>query len=179
MAHKIIDNFLDPQDFLEIKSIFESGDVPWYIDRVVTEESTNDTDYNFQFVHSLYAKHQPQHSGLNYISKILQKITPISIYRIKINLRPRADKINDDYFHLDRQDLVKNNIHYTIGIFYLNNNNGYTLLENGTKIKSIENRMLLMSGDTRHSGTTSTDANRLLINFNFLNEETSELYNTK
>jgi len=173
MAHKIIDNFLDTQDFLEIKSIFESGTVPWYSSDIVYEEKED----NFQLVHLLYANYQPLHSGLNYIQKIIQKIDPLTIYRIKINLRPKSNVINDDYYHFDQPNLVDLNIHHTLGIFYLNTNNGCTILENGIRIKSIENRMLLMSGDTKHSGTSSTDCNRMVINFNFLNEETSSLYN--
>jgi hypothetical protein len=36
------------------------------------------------------------------------------------------------------------------------------------EIESVENRMLLLSGDQIHTGTTSTDERRCLINFNFL-----------
>lgn len=172
MAHKIIDNFLEHQDFLEIKNIFEAENVPWYHSRIVIDT----TDDNFQFVHNLYSNHQFLHSGINYLTKIINKIQPVSIFRIKVNLRPRTDIIREDYFHLDRLDLVEDNIPYTIGIFYLNTNNGCTILENGIRIKSVENRMLLMSGDTKHSGTSATDCNKMVINFNFLNKETSSLY---
>lgn len=177
MGYTIIDNFLDYQDFLQIKQIFEDTNVPWY-------RSMRNYDYaeggdNFQLVHTLYYRHQPSHSGFKYIENILKKINPLSIYRIKINLLPKSSKKDNAYFHIDLPNLVNAGVQYSIGIFYLNTNDGYTILENGTKIESIENRMVFLSGNTRHSGVASTDTNRMLINFNFLNSETASLYDSK
>ena len=51
---------------------------------------------------------------------------------------------------------------------YMNTNNGYTLLEDGTKIDSIENRLTLFPGDMLHTGISQTDTNiRVVLNFNF------------
>ena len=41
-------------------------------------------------------------------------------------------------------------------------------LEDGTKIKSVANRMLVMSGAVKHTGSTCTDEKcRVVINFNY------------
>ena len=175
MGYTIIDSFLDYQDFLQIKQIFESDDVPWYITKRLNEEKKD----NFQFFHMLYGGHQPRNSGFKYINNILKKINPYSIYRIKLNFLPKLSDDTDSYFHLDLPNLVEAGVKYTVGIFYLNTNNGYTILEDGTKIESIENRMVFLSGDILHSGTSATDTNRMLINFNFLNSETASLYDSK
>jgi len=53
-------------------------------------------------------------------------------------------------------------------IFYLNNNDGLTILEDGTEIQNLENRLLLFDSSKDHNGTTCTNADRrLLINFSY------------
>ena len=43
-------------------------------------------------------------------------------------------------------------------IFYLNTNNGFTILDDGTKIESVENRALFFDPSKRHCSTTCTDS---------------------
>ena len=53
-------------------------------------------------------------------------------------------------------------------IFSINSNNGYTILEDGTKIESVENRLVSFPAEMRHSGTTCTDEQaRVVINLNY------------
>ena len=53
-------------------------------------------------------------------------------------------------------------------ILYLNTNDGYTEFENGTKIESIENRLITFPLSYRHTGTTCTNNPfRVVINFNY------------
>ena len=53
-------------------------------------------------------------------------------------------------------------------IFYVNSNNGYTVFENGLKVDSQENRLVVFNSDLLHAGTTCTDQKiRCVINFNF------------
>ena len=52
--------------------------------------------------------------------------------------------------------------------YYVNSNNGYTLFEDGTRVESVANRYLRLSGDLRHTGTSCSDEDRrVLINFNY------------
>ena len=54
-------------------------------------------------------------------------------------------------------------------IFYINTNNGLTVLEDGTEIKSVANRLLLFNAsEPHHSTTTSNENRRVNINFNYL-----------
>ena len=54
-------------------------------------------------------------------------------------------------------------------IFYINNNDGYTILNNGkTKIESIANRILFFDSTKNHSSTHCTnDHARVNININY------------
>ena len=54
-------------------------------------------------------------------------------------------------------------------IFYMNTNNGCTVFEDGTEIKSVANRVVTFPRSTKHAGTTCSDENvRILINFNYI-----------
>jgi hypothetical protein len=97
------------------------------------------------------------------IDPILCKINPSAIVRVKANLQPVTEKIHIHDFHLDH-----NNFDGKIAIFYINSNNGYTIFKDGTRIESIENRLLVFDGDLLHTGTTCTDQKvRVVINFMF------------
>ena len=84
-----------------------------------------------------------------------------SICRIKFNSIPKAEKIITHGFHQDiyfdeslTEDGVKS------AILYMNSNDGFTVFENGTKVKSIANRLVKFPSTLKHSGTTCTDCQR-------------------
>ena len=53
-------------------------------------------------------------------------------------------------------------------ILYINTCDGYTKLADGTKIDSVENRMLLFDASTPHQSTTTSNTTaRFNINFNY------------
>ena len=55
-----------------------------------------------------------------------------------------------------------------MAIYYFNTNNGYTLFENGDKVESIRNRLIMFKSNLRHTGTTCTDKpNRYVLNINY------------
>ena len=68
---------------------------------------------------------------------------------------------DENSFHSDVDDCITS-------IYYINSNNVYTEFEDGTKIESVENRMLVFNSNSKHRGVTSTDTlKRVLINFNY------------
>jgi hypothetical protein len=53
-------------------------------------------------------------------------------------------------------------------IFYINTNNGYTEFNDGTKVDSVENRMLIFPSKLSHRAVAQTDEDqRIVINFNY------------
>ena len=57
----------------------------------------------------------------------------------------------------------------TTAIFYLNTNNGYTLFEDGQRVASVANRIVIFDAALRHTGASCTDADhRLVLNLNFV-----------
>jgi hypothetical protein len=165
MNYKIIDNFLPLDKFKEIKEHMLGPHLEWAFNSFVAypDSELSKDPYDFQFTHTFYYKCQPRSSRLNVIDPILQQINPSAVVRIKANLQTRTEKIVTHQYHLDHNDFDGK-----IAIFYINTNNGYTIFEDGTKVESIENRLVIFDGDVLHTGTTCTDQKvRCLINFMF------------
>ena len=81
--------------------------------------------------------------------------------RCKANLYTRTPEIIEHTMHTDFD------FEHIGALFSLNTCDGYTLLEDGTKINSVANRMLIFDASKKHASTTCTNQNtRMNINFN-------------
>jgi hypothetical protein len=173
---EIIDNLLSEDDFFKIKEYFigNFSKLPWfYSDSVVYDHDSEigkkeiEDIFNFQFVHTFYDKHVPSSNHISIIEPIYDKIVDkykfVAFMRIKANLLTNNRKEKIFPFHVDF-----NGFKGKTAIFYINTNNGKTIFENGEKIDSIENRLVIFDSKLEHTGTTCSDqSTRCLINFNF------------
>jgi len=158
---EVIDNFLDQEDFKELQNlIIFNEQLPWYCARHVANITTSD---GFYFIHTIYTHDEPISMLYKDIKeKILYKLGYKSLIRCKINLFPQSETLKSYDFHKDQPYKHKD------AIFYLNTNNGFTLFKDGTKIESIENRLLLFENNEEHASTNCTDEYaRYNINFNY------------
>lgn len=172
---KIIDNFLEKDDFLCIKSTFLSKTFPWYYNDSVDYESRKNTLYDFQFTHIFYRTYSPNSPFYHIVEPLIKKLNPISIVRIKANMLTYNSEKHENEFHVD-QDFSRPNL-FT-GIYYVNTNNGKTIFMNGKIIDSVENRMVIFKSNLLHKGTFCTDQKcRLVINFNFFYEKHIKVVN--
>ena len=159
---QVIDNFLPEDQFKILSKALISYNFGWsYCDWVSSEESKNDDEYYFE--HMFYNNHHPQSNYFELIIPILEKLDVKSLIRAKANMYPNSGK-----------ELLKNSFHkdydfpHKGAVFYVNSNNGYTGFQDGTKIDSIENRILLFDSSVLHHSTHCTDRKvRLTINFNY------------
>ena len=159
MKYEIIDNFLSQEDFKKLKNSMISQDFEWYYNESVADKNSND---NFYFTHNFFTRHAPNSNKIFLIEPIILKIKPLAIIRIKGNFYPKTEKIFEHKEHVD-YDFKHNGF-----IFYVNNNNGFTRLNDGTMIESIENRGLFFEAYIKHNSSTCTDQNgRININFNY------------
>jgi hypothetical protein len=159
--YKIIDNFLDQENFLNIKNtIISSGIFPWYITENVSG-TERDTDY--YFTHIIYKDHSINSDYYTTIKPIIDKLNVFALRRIKVNFYPSTKEIVKHPYHKDHS--TPN----TGSIYYINTNNGKTILDDGTEVESIENRLLIFEADVKHRSTTCTDhpIGRFNINFNY------------
>ena len=164
---KIEDNFLDQEKFDELQTIMMSDHIDWHYYNDGEFKHTN-SDY-FMFVH-LFFLGATSSASFIHLRPILEKIDPISVRRIKANLLTRTLKIVKKIFHVDMPDTMSEEKlkQWTTSILYINTNNGYTEFEDGTKVESVENRMVTFPGDIKHRGTSCTDEKtRVVFNFNY------------
>jgi hypothetical protein len=164
MNCKVIDNFLDNDTFSSIQSEIYGITFPWFQnDHVVSPNMDNTDTWAWQLTHVFYLAASPQSRCFPTLEPILKKLNPAAILRIKANLVPRADKIMEHGFHIDVTHFKGKT-----AVYYINSNNGFTVFEDGSKVESIANRMVIFDSTVKHTGTTCTDArNRCVINFNY------------
>jgi len=168
MQCTIIDNFLPENVFKEIQNIVLTPAFPWYYNTGITYKynSVDELSDYFQFTHVLYANFKPNSDFFTSIAlPILEKIKPASILRIKANLLTKELSTSEHGFHTDISNLK---MPCKTAVFYINTNNGYTLFEDGTKVDSVENRLVTFDSTIPHTGSSCTDAQvRCVINFNY------------
>ena len=163
---KIEDYFLEEKEFVPIQKVLMSGQFAWfYMDMI---DDGEDID-KFQFIHNLYFNHAPTSEFLKTVEPILKKLNPMSLWRIKANLLIRTPNIVENTFHVDISDFSEEKLkQWTTSILYINTNNGYTKFEDGTKVESVANRMVIFPSNMKHTGTSCTDEKtRVVINFNY------------
>ena len=172
MAKKvqIFNNFLDQEVFLEIKKFIMSPRCQWRYVNYIAHKDGRDNDNDGYFVHSFKDCHPqtfedryPESPYFPLIVKILDKIQYQNILRIRSSLYPRRDVQKPDPFHMDY------NFPHRVCILYVNTNNGYTMLESGEKIPSVENQLATFDGSEKHCSVEQTDTSaRYIVNINIL-----------
>ena len=167
---EVIDEFLDSSQFKSLYDFMMGDEIPWYFNSYV-DYATGDYRFiddpdNYQFVHNFYTIGKESHSYLlPTLAPIIEKINCKKLLRVKSNLNPRTSNHIKRNFHIDSDRTW--NKHKT-SILYINTNNGWTEFEDGSKVNSVSNRMVIFDSPIKHAGITCTDEkSRVLINFNY------------
>ena len=161
---KIIDNFLDEDEFNIIQQYFLNDSFTWHLNDSIANKRQGIDQY--QFTHTFFDISKPSLQNYSsFLQPLLLKLKPQYIFRIKANLRPRTTQgVLSDY-HVDMS------LNQQTAIFYLNTNNGYTKFQENDydDVKSIANRLLTFYGGLQHCGCSATDSNyRIVLNINYI-----------
>tara|TARA_B100001564_G_C20621119_1_gene662398 strand:- start:952 stop:1458 length:507 start_codon:yes stop_codon:yes gene_type:complete len=166
--HEIIDDFLPKAVHKKILDVFEGSHFPWYYTKNSTGKAHLDEVSHGQFAHIFFRSQHPQYMHsvhFKLVEPMLEIIKPNILIRIKANSTAPVqgnNKVGD--FHLDYSSPKG-----MVGIYYVNTNDGATVLENGEVIESVENRFVKFSSDIKHAVKRHTNVkNRIVINFNWL-----------
>lgn len=174
---EIIDNFLPEEVFQEIRSVFAGQDFPWYVNeakvmhvaRMFDPELQAKEIYNWQMVNYVYLGGQPRNEFYNVLLPLVDALQPRALIRIKANLNHHTDELQEYAFHTDCGEYGTDEFAgATTAIYYLNDNDGYTRFEDGTKVESKANRLVRFPVNTPHAGTSTTDQKyRIVLNLNY------------
>jgi hypothetical protein len=161
--HTIKDNYLNEADYKNIKNVMLGGNFPWnFHDTIVTLNDKNNPNY-FCWSHVFFMPDRGITSSYyNILMPILKKLEFKSLIRIKANLYSNQGKIVEHEKHTDYPYEHKG------ALFFLNKCNGFTTLEDNTKIMSVANRIVFFDPSIPHHSSTCTDEKvRININFNY------------
>jgi len=162
IKHVIHDNYLNEGDHKNLKKLMMKETFPWSFKDTVASPFDKDK-LHFYWTHIFFT----QSSGItspffNMLLPILNKLEVKALIRVKANLYSNQGKIIEHKKHFDFVFEHKG------ALFSLNTCNGFTTLNDGTKIKSVGNRILLFDPSIPHHSSTCTDENiRVNININY------------
>tara|TARA_B100000900_G_scaffold112136_1_gene93791 strand:+ start:1322 stop:1816 length:495 start_codon:yes stop_codon:yes gene_type:complete len=161
----VIDEFIRKETFPQVQDIFlNDKNFYWSWSNVVDDNTCDEID-NHQFFHMFYYEHSPVSKYWSYVVPILRKLDAKAIYSVKANCNVRTQNIVRHGFHVD----VPANYNSKTAILYINTNNGYTEFENGERVESVANRLVLFDSELKHTGTTCTDQQRrVVLNLNYI-----------
>ena len=177
-GYEIIDNYIPEDELKKIQDLLIlNHQFPWFRSHTVAWTDTVKDDITPEhlsyFGHILYGNFNERDRNANtsrseyfepLYNILMSSLQPIkSLLRIKVNLYPFTETLWEHAPHFDWPFP-----HY-LGVFMVNDCDGYTKLNDGTKIDSIANRLLITDGSILHSSTTTTnDKVRVTIGMNWL-----------
>tara|TARA_E500000305_G_scaffold92174_1_gene80130 strand:- start:2845 stop:3330 length:486 start_codon:yes stop_codon:yes gene_type:complete len=160
MDYKIKDNFLSKEENNYLYKTLTNNYFPWFYVDCIGKPYDNK---RFYFTHMFMLEEQINSEFYKDIEKtIISKLDYNKIYRVKANCFVKEPKNFKSEKHVDED------FDHKVLIYYLNTNNGHTLLEDKVKIDSINNRALFFNGSIKHSAVSQTDTKiRLNINITY------------
>ena len=157
---EVKDNFLPEKEYINIYTLLTDEYFPWYFNNYKTLSHTGEL-FDYQFTHTFYKDNEISSPFFKSLKPLIDKLNSRALVRIKANLNPITQELIKSKSHTDQDFECK------VAIYYLNTNNGYTMLED-KKVESKANRMVLFDSSIFHYGTNSTNCNnRMVINFNY------------
>ena len=166
---KVIDNYLEEDYFQHLKDIMVWGDMPYQLCKKVSGQERLNGDHQHWYwygTYLLYNRNEPAAPAFEHIRGLMNKIVcddyGYGFIRAKVNFYPWTKNVYEHGSHVD-YDFP------TYGaVLSLNTCDGFTRLHDGTKINSVENRIVFFDSSKPHnSSTTSNEPGRFNINLNF------------
>tara|TARA_B100001113_G_C20711428_1_gene449551 strand:- start:34 stop:570 length:537 start_codon:yes stop_codon:yes gene_type:complete len=157
----IIDDCLDKDYFKFLQEQMMCPDFPWLYQSEVANEGENKDD-DFYFIHRIYENNNPVSTFWEPCEKLLQDLDVKALLRVRVLLFVNQGKmiIHDD--HVDYP------FSHKTALLYVNSNNGSTGFEDGSRVDSVENRVVLFDGSKPHNSSTCTDQKvRLVFSVNY------------
>ena len=154
------DNFLDQIDFKNLKNLLLGETFPWYFKDYVAH--TGKHEVHFYWSHMFYIESKAISPFVELLDPLFKKLEIKALIRARANLYSNQGKIIEHEKHTDFPFKHKG------ALFSLNTCDGFTVLEDGTKIQSVANQILLFDASQPHHSSTCTDAKiRCNININY------------
>lgn len=159
--YTIVDNFLPEQDHKNILDVMSGRSFAWFVSTCVGDEYDLSDVY---FRHSFFEK-QVVSDQFDLIRPILDRIPDMTqgIMRARGNFYSAKETLLEHAPHIDFKAKHKG------CIYYVNDNDGFTRLADGTKIESVANRAVFFDPSELHNSTNCTKGRyRINVSINYL-----------
>jgi len=170
--YEIIDNFLPGELFDPLQELITSQQFSWFYRAEISYEHEKES-LNSYLSHFLYKdvcqedcmEHRGEWSEFFKVFHPIISFVPEfkTLIRMKANMYPRTEKLQIHEWHIDFD------FPHTTALLYFNTSDGYTEFKDGTKIESIENRVVIFEGLEYHRSTNCTNQKaRFNMNINYI-----------
>jgi len=164
MSFNIIENFLPENQSTEIEDFLSDNNFPWFYRPSIGNKKDNQ---RFYFSHMFVDDKKVNSDFFGIIKKyIVDRLEFKILHRVKANL---FVKVNENYASCSHVDYDFKHQFFS-AIYYVNTNNGSTLLNDKISVNSIKNRLLIFDGRLPHRAISQTDT-KIRMNINFVFEE--------
>ena len=159
---KITDDTLDKEYFSMLQGVVMGHNFPWEYQARVANPWENNNEH-FYFVHRLYERFSPVSSFMEPLDDYLVIVLNVkSVIRARVLLYPNQGKFIEHDPHVDFD------YSHNAALLYFNDNDGYTKMEDGTKVESVANRNVIFDGSTSHNSTNcTTEKARFVLAVNY------------
>jgi hypothetical protein len=154
--YRIVDDFLELNDFNNLVKDLLSGDFEWYHNH---DTELDDLHY---FAHIFYTNYGFSSKFANKLNPFIKLINPASFVHIRATLFSKNNVVTE--FGTINEFAFK----HKCMLYFVNANDGYTKLPCGTKLYSKENRAVFFDVESPYIDTTCTnDVFRMTMVFNY------------
>ena len=160
---KIIPDFLPEDYFASIeKDLVWNHQFPYYLLDKCNSSQTDDSQWMMS--HTGYIEDTARTDLYTGMLRAIHMLPDFrTLIRLKANFYPQTTEMVEHARHVDFD------FSHHGAILSFNTCDGFTRLEDGTKVESVRNRLLIFDGSTMHNSSTTTDAKgRFNININYL-----------
>ena len=167
MSYFVVDDFLSEKDYKNIRNLMHGNEFSWFLQDGIVAGDGEDDPLDTLFTHYIYnGIGIPAGARSNFYDDclpVVKEIGDVIVIRIKANCYPRTESLKTHKFHVDHT------FPHETCLLSLSSNDGYTLLETGEKIESVENRALFTKDLLPHASTNCTNLNcRINLNVTFI-----------
>ena len=148
MKYKVIDEFLEKEDFEKVEDLLMSSSIDWH--HVKDDDSVDGGYLVHPFFYYDVNKRPISSPFFDSLAPLLKKLSLKALVRVKANFFHSTERIESHGLHHHSSS-------HKMAIFSVNTNNGYTRLEDGRKINSVANRVLMFDPINLHASSSCSD----------------------
>ena len=153
---KIINNFLNNDDFFDILKKISSPEINWFFQSFFLYPDINrQKQLSHILLNDLIKKKtkdevEVNKQAMSIIHNLTTKLKAIKVNKAQLKLISKSENIIKFPFEKNKEDTMT-------AVLYLNKNNGYTYVEGIGKINSEDNKVVIFPSDTPYFESSSTD----------------------